>query len=196
MGSQRRRHVFGRLGRRPPHVRVLTILLVTGRSGLGQIMLLCVQACGGGHGRCSNARCWKGIISADGGSGCTSTSGWIVARPPPRLFTPPAFLGKFIARTMPITMSELLIRHIFMYPWSSYGLRAWNSWSSEMAHLKLDTISSFICYVDCLKMHMVSHPVLFLFKTYLSLNLFHLLLIATLKQTYGLSIARGEIILT
>jgi hypothetical protein len=57
----------------------------------------------------------------------------------------------------------------------------------DMSHLELAHHFFFLHYVDVLKIHMRDH-LIFFFKTYFLLNL---VLIATLKPTYGSSIAYG-----
>jgi hypothetical protein len=73
---------------------------------------------------------------------------------------------------------------------SAYG------WKAPSSFLFNNEIFVFILnIVDVLKMHMISHSIFF-FNTYFSLDLLHLLLLlpflATLKPTYGASIAYGE----
>ena len=63
----------------------------------------------------------------------------------------------------------------------------------EMAHLELTHHFFCLHLVDVLKIHMRAHSIFF-FKTYLSLDILHFLLLATLKPTYGSSIACGQIL--
>ena len=58
----------------------------------------------------------------------------------------------------------------------------------ELAHLELA-----LHFVDVLKLTLRAHFI-FIFKTYLTLDLLHLLLIAILKPTYGSSIAYGQLL--
>ena len=59
----------------------------------------------------------------------------------------------------------------------------------ELAHLELALHSD-----DVLKLTLRAHFI-FIFKTYLTLDILHqLLLIATLKPTYGSSIAYGQLL--
>ena len=61
----------------------------------------------------------------------------------------------------------------------------------EMAHLELALHFFILHHVDVLKLTLRAY---FIFKTYLTLDLLHLLLIATLKPTYGSSIAYGQLL--
>ena len=63
----------------------------------------------------------------------------------------------------------------------------------DMSHLELAHHFFFLHYVDVLKIHMRAH-LIFFFKTYLSLDILHLILVATLKPTYGSSIAYGQLL--
>ena len=63
----------------------------------------------------------------------------------------------------------------------------------ELAHLELAPHFFFLHYVDVLKLHMRAH-LIFFFNTYLLLKLRQFLLIATLKPTYGSSIAYGQLL--
>ena len=60
----------------------------------------------------------------------------------------------------------------------------------EMVHLELALHFFFLYLVDVLKIHMRAHSIFF-FKT---LDLLHFLLLATLKPTYGSSIAYGQVL--
>ena len=63
----------------------------------------------------------------------------------------------------------------------------------KMAYLELTPHFVFLHSVDALKIHVRAHFIFF-FKAYLSLDLLHFLLLATLKPTYGSSIAYGQIL--
>ena len=63
----------------------------------------------------------------------------------------------------------------------------------EMAHLELALHFFILHHVDVLKLNLRAHFI-FIFKTYLTLDLLHLLLIAILKPTYGSSIAYGQLL--
>ena len=63
----------------------------------------------------------------------------------------------------------------------------------EMAHLELALHFFILHHVDVLKLTLRAHFI-FIFKTYLTLDLLHLLLIAILKPTYGSSIAYGQLL--
>ena len=63
----------------------------------------------------------------------------------------------------------------------------------EIAHLELALHFFILHHVDVLKLNLRAHFI-FIFKTYLTLDLLHLLLIAILKPTYGSSIAYGQLL--
>ena len=64
----------------------------------------------------------------------------------------------------------------------------------ELAHLELALHFFILHHVDVLKLNLRAHFI-FIFKTYLTLDiLHHFVLIATLKPTYGSSIAYGQLL--
>ena len=64
----------------------------------------------------------------------------------------------------------------------------------EMAHLELALHFFILHHVDVLKLTLRAHFI-FIFKTYLTLDILHqFLIIATLKPTYGSSIAYGQVL--
>jgi hypothetical protein len=64
-------------------------------------------------------------------------------------------------------------------------------WQAPYSYIFLNAHHYLFLHIfDVLKMQMISHSIVF-FKTYFSLDLIYLLLLVTLKTTYGSSIAYG-----